>query len=349
MMIRFDGTDETCQKLKRIALFDLTAAGRSIGGEAAYWVALTRALLEESGYPGLRLAEAADDCEDVAFAVRLARSDPPRAIELHFDTPLVRALVDPLLGSLAGTRGHGPPTPIELGALEFLVLERIDRLGDLLTGWRIASFEPNPSDEPRGLRCAVEIGVQGGTLTICASPVLNGALISPSLEQSAKIVAHIALPAIPLSEIEWQRVEPGAVLLTDLSALPGAAIEIRAEGGAPLADGVIRTDAATHTDVTVTAVHDRFQSAAPHHPNALVPMLGACPVSRDTFVTWDFDTCLNFAKHHHAPVLLVHNERECGTGELVALDDTLGVRVLTWSHSATECTHEPSLDVPRCG
>jgi flagellar motor switch protein FliM len=270
------------------------------------------------------------------------------------DLGLALSAADRLLGG-AGARPPilRPATPVERGALSYLLLRALARLD---AGWmrdagirpRLAGFVEAATLAVGGVeaRLAVRLGDDDGTLrllfppSVASSPVLRaerrGRLPGPLAGLAVEIGVEVARTSLAASELGT--LAPRDVVLFDAPFGAGAA-RLRAAGGR----GALEARAAQRNrgfELTIVAHrHEGGDTMSQPRPDgehllaeAQIPVwveLGRLTLRAEEIASLRAGDTLLLAKPPGAPVDLVAGGKVLARGELVDVEGELGFRVLS--------------------
>ena len=278
--------------------------------------------------------------------VSVLRWAAQRAV-LWLDQAAARALVWPLLEELGGLAACGPLNETERGVLQYVLLATADKLAAPSGPAGVAvAFEQvaEPADWPAAdairltatLRCGTLVGrlaVQCEPQALLRLPAAHS-LMDDEADTPAALEVALELPAIPLCEAELRAIEPGDCLLLDAREVADLAgrCAVVTQTGWRLADVEALDDGPTFAAVRCGRWDPRpIANEAPEQAHGLRVRLGAASLTASQIERWDEGRRLCFAKNAEAPVLLVHEGRQTGAGELVRCHGELAVRVVNWS------------------
>ena len=285
-----------------------------------------------------------------AALVSVLRWADQRAV-LWLDQAAARALVWPVLEELGGLAACGPLSETERGVLQYVLLATGDKLAAACGPAGVAvAFDQvaEPADWPAAdairltatLRCGTLVGrvaVQFDPQALLRLPAAQ-ALMDDEADAPASLEVALELPAIPLCEAELRAIEPGDCLLLDAREVEDLAgrCAVVTQTGWRLADVEALDDGPTFAAARCGRWDPRpIANASPGHAHPLRVRLGAASLTASQIERWDEGRRLCFTKNAEAPVLLVHEGRQIGAGELVRCDGVLAVRVVNWSLPCT--------------
>ena len=306
---------------------------------------------------GLDLSDdaAPPDTHRVAYAVSFTCSALEAESTLVFDTDAARAIVDTLSRDLANLSGDGPLTQSETGLLEYAILSCTDQMlrspiigGASLT---LECFHDAPSAAAAlasrtypGLSFTLRVGGRRGTLHLCHGPLsMTSAQLAVLPTQVSEghaprtalpIVIHVALPAIPVAREELEAMEADDVLLLGCRSLNSFAADCRlvTPTGWQLSTAQIEHDTADALTVRCGRLAPAvcahiWRAPIPDRP-LIQPLIGVARLSGDQLARWQEGASIDLRKETPVPVHLLCGRSRIGGGELVTIDEELGIRVI---------------------
>lgn len=288
--------------------------------------------------------DAPPPADDTAFAVRLrlGRHEPPALLTL--DARAARLLADAVMGQAAGLRGSGPLTPVEVGLVEYALLECAQHVSKRpehgsarfsILAFAGPDLAPAWVQDASGVAASFEIAAPAGAG--------RGALwlpgpfsVTPSLppaepvDPSRGVTAGVALPWITLPREQWESLAPGDLLLPGLTGLVQAGeASIVTRTGWSLAPARVTLDSAT----VIEADAGRLEPSPDVPPEGdddavgVRATLGARTFWLDELRTWSPGRRLSFTKPARHAVTLWVEGRPAGAGELVAYEGEVAIRL----------------------
>lgn len=259
------------------------------------------------------------------LAIELAAL-PARAV-LEVEPAIVVSLVDALAGGNGVAAGASALTPIEASALELLALAALDG------ACTVAEIEASLA--PRLTRCVVEpasalvielelaVGpaTGRGRLLVPAAAVraLRGAERCEGRGEGILLPLSVRSGMAPLAPDEIAAFAPGDVVLLDLP--PAVSDALVLPGGSRL---VGRIEGGTFQVEEV-----RMKARTAELPVVIEVELARVEVPLAELARLEPGAALPLAIDRHGVVTLRVGERAIGRGELVDVDGTVGVRILT--------------------
>lgn len=284
-----------------------------------------------------------------AFALRLALSGDGRAdgaAYLTFDQGAARAIVDALEARLAGVRGVGDLTDAELGLLEFVGLELLERLArevEALRGRvRIEAFlsgqevlrELAASGLVASAAFGLHVGARGGTLVLWSAARTGAPSACPRPPHEARegcVWVALALPPVELDHERAASLRAGDVVLLGTADLHsfGTSYRLVSATGWELARASLIEDSPTQASARAGELRPTVARHEPSRPGlaALVATLGWLELDLDQLEAWRAGDALAFTKRRAGAVGL-HGPGSSVSGELVRIGEEVGVRVL---------------------
>lgn len=341
--------------------------GRALGAVCGRKVHCRLRCPEDDLHEGAGAAES--DTATDAFAVTFQHPAlaEPGTILIGEDT--ARMLADQVTLRLASLRGDGPLNEIERSLLEYLVLATVDAVlraigagGDtpgagstaslVICGFasqrerggqrdgltRDLTFEIQTAGRRGWLRlrlgpwtaqAAANVGLPSEDIALPAGPV---GWASPG----AEVEIGLALPEVPLQREALAAMVPGDVLLIGRTTLQSfaAGCTLVTTTGWQLAPAELEYDQASVVSVKCgelrPGVRPGLIDIRSGEPPRLLPVLGRRVLSAGELQQWQAGHRLDLPKDLAAPVTLFFGAERIGTGELVLVDEELGIRVVQW-------------------
>lgn len=346
---------DSLQRLRAEAIISpalVRAGGAWVSGAARMWFRLVQGVLEESlsgvlGTPCVLGAsgEAARGESECVFGIELVCGD--RHVWISLDLKASRAVADTLTSGLGGLRGSGPLTDGEVGVLEFVVLDAVDRL------CRRLSMAPG-SVEVKSLGTgAVSSSVEGEAVLHLAVGAKKGRVrvriegpagievptIVPDrthVTRPGSVVARILAGELGLSATEQDHVEPGDTVLLDASDEGALLRSPRLVTSTGWCLGECGVGARSSTLWTVEL---RSFDPSPMSPGAsgeagpVFLMFGEAVLSVGDIERLGAGARIELSVSPSSPAVLVRDHRVIGAGELLRCGEQLALRVLSWDRS----------------
>jgi len=298
------------------------------------------------------------DAEGQAFGVLMSTGGAEdEEFMIGVDGALARTIVSRITAQFAQLRGAGDSiSDAEAGVLEFVALTAADRLADsaaqastdrpmgavfkqFLTGAEAVAWGSRSA--VGGLSVQAVVGSQAGLARIwlprsVAKSVLQQVKRTPPMPAAAEVVlVSLQLPEIVLSEVEWNALTPGDLLLLGVTQLAGPSPRWRlvTSNGWSLCEAECTADTPTLIAAECSSLDvnvDPATVAGAAGKRILRATLGQATLASAHLAHWKTGTRIELPKDARTPIELWHGTERVGRGEIVNHDSEKAVHVLEW-------------------
>jgi hypothetical protein len=282
---------------------------------------------------------------EAAFAVALSH---PAFGEAHvvLDLTAARIVVDSLESDFASVRGAETLSDAEHGLVEYATLACVDHaLRDIApAGQALAITDfPDPAkfrdslDADQRFRTTLRLrvgGRQGFVRVFLAAfpaepPDAPAGHDAASEAAAGTIELRVAFPPLKLSRDELKSLRPGDVLLTGISDMTSTAgFRLATTSGWTLAPITVTRDSATSMTVQAGPVRPDVREIGDADRILLTPLIGRVPVTLEQLRRSARGGTFELQKDGSSPVEVFDGTDRVARGELVKIDDEIGIRLL---------------------
>lgn len=294
------------------------------------------------------------------WGVHLAMGPSGPQMMLSLDLAAALAICNAMTGQDGGVMLPTPPGPAsslgeaEHGLLEYAALRTLDGMNALASTVTVRAFADAAGVDAMTRRAEVALtatlrlgGVEGRIwLDAVGVASLHEAVGEEPADGPDHCSVRLALPTIPLRNVEVRAMEIGDVLMFDgprIGELAGRS-SLMTTTHWTLADATVRDDDATFVSVEPGPIwpHVSPRTVQPWEDRIVYvqPWLGESDLRLSALSAWQPGQMLRLSKDGDAPVRLGIGPAEVGSGELVILEGLVGVRVLAWDLSHLTATED---------
>ncbi|MGC4030479.1 MAG: hypothetical protein QM754_01855 [Tepidisphaeraceae bacterium] len=294
------------------------------------WARLCGVLIAREWKTTVRISPATTHEISPAGRWRLAIGENEVAVVLA-DERLLRAFSHAVHAAMSLPLGAGMLTDVEQGLIDFLSTKLLHALGPhspsdtpALTAIDFDGVATNES--AAALAFVVAVGGIAGRLRVelpaIAVESLPSPAFTPDADGSASAEAFVELATVPLSDAEWQHLEPGDAVTLALSSLLDRPLAVQTQNGRRLGRARAVIDSPTLLTVEFTDIAQAALSEPADH--AAVRL--ATPMKLSIEAPLTIGQRIDFART--AADVVVERDGEFWQGELVRIDGELAVRLL---------------------